>query len=92
MTNLKGSMKLHRDLGISQKAAEAHRIGRPLPHGSKFSGPVDLHRRQGTEQARVQAVADEGLWQRVVGMKDRDTGQITSEVVESTDGPTLQES
>ena len=26
----------------------------------------------------------------VVGMKDRDTGQITSEVVEATDAPTLQ--
>ena len=38
-------MKLHRDLGISQKAAwhMAHRIRETLAaQGSKFSGPVEV--------------------------------------------------
>ena len=47
MTNLKGvsSMKLHRDLGISQKSAwhMAHRIREALDTaGDKFAGPVEV--------------------------------------------------
>ena len=47
MTNLKGvsSMKLHRDLGITQKAAwhMAHRIRETLAvTGNRFAGPVEV--------------------------------------------------
>ena len=47
MTNLKGvsSMKLHRDLGITQKAAwhMSHRIRETLETvGGKFAGPVEV--------------------------------------------------
>ena len=103
MTNLKGvsSMKLHRDLGISQKAAwhMAHRIRETLAaQGSKFSGPVEVDEtyiggkeRNKHESKRLKAGRGPVGKTAVVGMKDRDTGQITSEVVESTDGPTLQE-
>ena len=47
MTNLKGvsSMKLHRDLGITQKSAwhMAHRIRETLAvTGNKFAGPVEV--------------------------------------------------
>ena len=50
-TNLKGvsSMKLHRDLGITQKAAwhMAHRIRETWDDGTdKFSGPVEVTSRQ----------------------------------------------
>ena len=103
MTNLKGvsSMKLHRDLGISQKSAwhMAHRIRETLAaQANKFAGPVEVDEtymggkeRNKHESKRLKAGRGPVGKTAVVGMKDRDTGQITSEVVESTDGPTLQE-
>ena len=102
MTNLKGvsSMKLHRDLGISQKSAwhMAHRIRETLAaQGNKFSGPVEVDEtyiggkeRNKHESKRLKAGRGPVGKTAVVGMKDRDTGQITSEVIESTDAPTLQ--
>ena len=102
MTNLKGvsSMKLHRDLGITQKSAwhMAHRIRETLAvTGNKFAGPVEVDEtyiggkeRNKHESKKLNAGRGPVGKAAVVGMKDRDTGQITSEVVEATDAPTLQ--
>ena len=102
MTNLKGvsSMKLHRDLGITQKSAWhlAHRIRETLTaNEGKFAGPVEVDETyiggkeaNKHESKRLKAGRGPVGKTAVVGMKDRDTGQITSQVVKSTDAPTLQ--
>ena len=101
-TNLKGvsSMKLHRDLGIAQSSAwyMAHRIrGMSTAQDDKFAGPVEVdetyiggkernkheYKKKHTGRGPVGKVA-------VVGIKDRETGQVATAVVESTDAHTLQ--
>ena len=101
-TNLKGvsSMKLHRDLGISQSAAwyMAHRIrGMWNAQAEKFVGPVEVDEtwiggKEANKHEDKKQHAGRGPVGKtpVVGMKDRETGQVTATPVEHTDKPTLQ--
>ena len=103
MTNLKGvsSMRLYRELGISQKAAwhMAHRIREALDDtGGKFAGPVEADETYvgGKESNRHESKklrAGRGTAGKtpVVGVIDRETNQIRTEVVERTDKGTLQD-
>jgi len=99
-TNLKGvsSMRLHRELGITQKAAwhMAHRIREMFDMGiGKVDGPAEVdetyiggkvsnrpvHKRSGRR-----GTADKTP---VVGVKDRATGRLKTQVVKQPDKPTL---
>ncbi len=107
ITSLKSvsSMKLHRDLGITQKSAWflAHRLRVALTSNNAilFSGPVEVdetymggRRRNLSNAQRKQVGPDAGRGPvgktAVVGMKDRPTNQVAAKVVESTDRNTLQ--
>ena len=102
-TNLKGlsSMKLHRDLGISQSSAwyMGHRI-REMWNGEaeKFAGPVEAYEtyiggKEGNKHEAKKLRAGRGMVGKtaVAGVKDRDTNQVDAAVVERTDGPTLRQ-
>ena len=101
-TNLKGvsSMKLHRDLGITQKSAwhMAHRIREAwTTETSKFTGPVEVDEtfiggKERNKHASKKLRAGRGTVGKiaVVGIRDRDTGQVRTQVVQSTDAGTLQ--
>ena len=98
MTNLKGvsSMKLHRDLGVSQKSAwhMAHRIRETLDTtGGKFAGPVEADETyigglEKNKHASKKLKAGRGGVGKtpVVGVKDRETNQVRTEVVPFTNG------
>ena len=101
-TTLKGvsSMKLHRDLGITQKSAwhMAHRIRRALKSGGLFEGPVEVDeayvagkRRNMSNSKRKQLTGRGPVGKTaVVGAKDRETKQVAAKVVTSTEKETLQ--
>ena len=101
-TSLKGvsSMKLHRDLGITQKTAwyMGQRIREMWdPVADKFAGPVEADEtyiggKEGNKHADKKLRAGRGAVGKapVVGLKDRATNQIKTEVVAKTDGPTLR--
>ena len=105
LTNLKSisSMKLHRDLEISQKSAwhMAHRLRRAFAEsGGAFAGPVEVDesyfggRRKNMSNARRKALAGTGRGAvgktAVVGIKDRASNQVRAKVTRSVAAPALQ--
>ena len=99
------SMKLHRDLGVTQKSAwhMAHRLRKAFEQGGGlFSGPVEVDesyfggRRANMSNAKrkqlVEESADRGAVGKmaVVGIKDRATNEVRAKVARRTDAATLQ--
>ena len=101
-TDLKGvsSMKLHRDLGITQKSAwhMEHRIRECWNSAAdKFAGPVEADEtyiggKEGNKHADKKLHAGRGTVGKtaVVGVKDRATNRVNAQVVAATDAPTLR--
>ena len=101
-TSLKGvaSMKLHRDLGVTQKTAWhlGHRIRKTWEYDTgRFSGPVEVDEtyiggKEANKHKDKKLNAGRGTVGKavVVGARDRATGKVTTRVVQSTDAPTLQ--
>ena len=102
-TNLKGvsSMKLHRDLGITQKSAWylAHRLRKAFePNNGPFAGPVEADetyvggKRKNMPKAKRNKLKGRGSVGKtaVVGAKDRATNAVSATVVGNTDAKTLQ--
>ena len=104
LTNLKSvsSMKLHRDLNITQKSAWhlAHRLRAAQVHeNGLFGGPVEADeayfggRRKNMSNSRRKELEGTGRGAvgktAVVGAKDRASNLVSAEVVERTDKATL---
>ena len=103
-TNIKGisSMKLHRELGIGQKAAwfmlarlrKAYEV-----EIGPFAGPIEFDesyfggKRRNMSKAKRNKLEGRGVSGKtaVVGAKDRDSNQVVAKVVRNTDKPTLQD-
>ena len=103
-THLKGvsSMKLHRDLGITQKSAwfMEQRIREVWndERAEKFAGPVEADEtyiggKESNKHEWKKLNAGRGTVGKapVVGIKDRETNQVRTEVVESTTRAVLQD-
>ena len=105
LTDLKGvsSMKLHRDLDISQKSAWhlAHRLRTAfVESGPKvvFDGPAEIDEtfvgglRKNMPKHKGAQLTGRGTAGKtaVVGVKDRETKQVALRVVANTDSDTLQ--
>ena len=103
-TGLKGqsSMKLHRDLGITQKTAWhlAHRIRQGwLTRTEQFSGPVEVDetfvggKRKNMPKSRrkqFEGRGPHGSMSIVAGAKDRETNAVAAQVVPNTESLTLK--
>ena len=104
-TNIKGvsSMRLHRELGITQKSAwfMLHRLREASDNGlTVFEGPVEVDetymggKRKNMSNEKRKELADTGRGAvgkvAVVGMKDRETNQVNVKVVKDTKKETLQ--
>ena len=102
-TSLKGvsSMKLHRDLNITQRSAWflAHRIREAFEaEGGLFAGPVEVDetymggKRKNMPKAKRARLNGRGAVGKVAvaGAKDRATKRVSAAVVPATDTPTLQ--
>ena len=93
-------MKLHRDLGITQKSAWhlAHRIREAWNvTADKFAGPVEVDEtyvggKESNKHESKKLNAGRGTVGKVAvaGMKDRETNQVNATVVNQTDSATLQ--
>ena len=102
-TNLKGvsSMKLHRDLGITQKSAWhlAHRVRRALGDRTMdlFSGPIEADetyvggRRRNMSASKRKMLTGRGPSGKVAvaGIRDRATNKVMARVVPNTTSETL---
>ena len=108
ITSLKSvsSMKLHRDIGVSQPTAwfMLHRIRegwKRSDESRQFSGPVEVDetymggKRRNMSNAKRKELAGTGRGPvgktAVLGARDRETNQVAAQVVTSTDKQTLQE-
>ena len=104
-TNLKGvsSMKLHRDLGITQRSAWflAHRLREAWKdHGAKVAGPGEVDetyiggKRKNMSKAKRKDLAETGRGAVgkavVVGARDRATNKVSAAMVRGTDMASLQ--
>ena len=105
ITSLKSvsSMKLHRDLGVSQPTAwfMLHRIREGWKRseaGGSFSGPVEVDetymggKRRNMSNSKREELTGRGPAGKtaVVGAKDRESNRVAAKVVTSTDKDTLQ--
>ena len=103
VTNLKGvsSMKLHRDIKVTQKTAwfMLHRLreGWDASGLENFTGPVEVDEtyfggREANKHAKKKKrLGRGGVGKAVIaGAKDRATNRVSAEVVDATDARTLQ--
>lgn len=102
-TSLKGisSMKLHRDIGVTQKSAwfMLHRIREAWSDKDTppFTGPVEVDETYiGGKVGRMHADKRQAARKKkdygksvVAGMRDRPTGKVSAEIVEAVDIPSM---